>query len=129
MSLLADLKELSDSADALNSGTDDVTRRLLGLEKRLNEMKLGVNACTRTESTELIYCNRRSLDGPGSDNGWGLMISDRHAGAPTVINHSSRELRLRAAELVPALVKELLSETRKLLVQVEAARDVSSHWM
>jgi hypothetical protein len=120
------LARARDLKPRLEAATDDLNRCIEAAEAALVSLQLGVRASIlMNEDKDEPFWGRYLVFGKES-KAWRLLIEegdDHPEGGWTItpLVNASRELRLRAVELLPTLVQKLVSTAEGEIKRVEAA--------
>lgn len=97
------------AARELGPATDNLTEELALIERELSELNLGVSASVSMGQGErLEFCKEGAI--------WRLVVE--HKGSRNLLINSSRQHRIDAVPLLPALIGALVVETEKKLGEI-----------
>ena len=119
------LARARDLKPRLEAATDELNRSIEAAEAALVSLQLGVRACIVMQRNDEEGWGRYLTFGKESKV-WRLLIEEGidEPEVPLTITplvNASREIRLRAAELLPTLVQKLVSTAEDEIKRVEAA--------
>jgi len=136
--LQSSYRKLSEAASALNEASDLLGQAIEVLDEALAELKIGVTGwVTFSESTSehdetQSTAERLGYDKVGSRKGLaiGVVDIDHTDGSEEIkqqwlFNEAPRRLRMRAIDLVPALLDELTKEAEKTAERVKESAQVA----
>jgi len=109
-------------APKLGSSTDTLNKAIEEVEAALKALRLGVQASIMLVEDHQIG-EELSLIFAKFGQNWQLIVQDNNSETWEPLTNSSRELRLRAVELLPALVDELVRQAEQELERVSQATD------
>jgi hypothetical protein len=120
------LARARDLKPRLEAATDDLNRSIEAAEAALVSLQLGVRASTLMDGNKDDSLWGRYLAFGKESKAWRLLIEEgeldeEESWTVTPLVNASRELRLRAVELLPTLVQKLVSTAEAEIKRVEAA--------
>lgn len=133
---LEQLKQLSDSAKALNALSDELTTVVADIEMVLNKLNLGIRAHINAETLEqsdadMYWRGLRLAYGKGASK-WGFIIEEvsEDWNNPENSTYESwhfkdapREFRLKVVEKIPALLEALVKQSSETALEITKKTD------
>lgn len=123
LNLAARIKIARQTSAHLNDATDRLNERLSEVEAALVDLQLGVKGFVRMSLEDTGYDETRHLAFRKHEGQWCLVVDDESADpldfSTTPILKASRAVRIEAADLLPALVDNLIERTATQADEVE----------